>query len=60
MEYAWLKRKNKEKHKDLARYLERTKPVVEWHLINAGIPIINIHSRASIYTASIKNYCAER
>lgn len=46
MEYAWLKRKIKEKHKDLARYLERTKPVVEWHLINAGIPIINIHSRA--------------
>ena len=45
-EYAWLKRKIKEKHKDLVRYLERTKPVVERHLTDAGIPIISIHSRA--------------
>lgn len=45
-EYAWLKKKIKDKYTDLTDYINRTRPIIERHLINAGIKIVSIHSRA--------------
>lgn len=45
-EYSLLKRTIKGKYEDRLRYIERTAPVVKRHLTTAGIPILDIHSRA--------------
>ncbi len=45
-EYAWLKKTVKGKYESRLHYIERTAPVVKRYLQDAGIPIVNIHSRA--------------
>lgn len=48
-EYRTLVRTVKEKYADRLKYIERTKPVIQRHLKDAGIPVIDIHSRAKRY-----------
>ncbi len=58
-EYAWLVKNIKSKYRDLADYLERTKPIIRKNLTDNGITIIDIHSRAkhyySLYNKIIKH-----
>lgn len=44
-EYSWLLKKVKEKYADRLHYIERTKPIIKKCLKDAGIPIIDLHSR---------------
>ncbi|MCC6934563.1 MAG: bifunctional (p)ppGpp synthetase/guanosine-3',5'-bis(diphosphate) 3'-pyrophosphohydrolase [Candidatus Yanofskybacteria bacterium] len=45
-EYAWLKKVVRGKYADRLRYIERTAPIVKKHLVDAGVPVLDIHSRA--------------
>lgn len=45
-EYAWLKRTVKGKYESRLRYIERTAPIVRRHLADAGVAVLDIHSRA--------------
>ena len=45
-EYAWLRKTVQGKYEDRLRYIERAAPVVKRHLLDAGIPVIDIHARA--------------
>jgi len=48
-EYSWLLKKVKDKYTDRINYIERTKPIIKKHLKDAGISVIDIHSRAKHY-----------
>lgn len=48
-EYAQLIKKVKEKYADRIKYVERTKPVIKKHLMDAGIKILEMNSRAKHY-----------
>ncbi|OGN09658.1 MAG: hypothetical protein A3J46_01545 [Candidatus Yanofskybacteria bacterium RIFCSPHIGHO2_02_FULL_41_11] len=48
-EYIWLLKKVKEKYTDRINYIERTKPLVKKYLKDAGIFVIDLHSRAKRY-----------
>ena len=45
-EFAWLKRTIKGKYESRLQYIERTAPVVKRRLLDANIPVIDIHARA--------------
>jgi GTP diphosphokinase / guanosine-3',5'-bis(diphosphate) 3'-diphosphatase len=45
-EYSWLKRTVKGKYEDRLKYIERTAPLVKHHLLEAHIPVMDIHARA--------------
>src|SRR3989344_2979405 len=49
IEYAQLIRKVKEKYADRLKYIDRTKPVIKRCLIDAGITVLDMHSRAKHY-----------
>ncbi len=49
LEYSQLIKKVKEKYADRIKYIERTKPVIKRHLIDAKIPIMKMDSRAKHY-----------
>lgn len=48
-EYSWLMKKVKEKYTDRLNYIERTKPIIKRLLKEAGVPIIDLNSRAKHY-----------
>ena len=48
-EYSLLIKKVKDKYKDTTYYIERTKPIIKRHLTDAGIEILDMHSRAKHY-----------
>ena len=48
-EYAWLLKRVKEKYADRINYIERTKPIIKKYLKDAGIPLIDLHSRVKHY-----------
>ncbi|MEK7604066.1 MAG: RelA/SpoT family protein [Patescibacteria group bacterium] len=48
-EYSWLMKKVKEKYTDRLNYIERTKPIIKRFLKDAGIPIVDLNSRAKHY-----------
>lgn len=48
-EYSWLIKKVKEKYADRLNYIDRTKPLIKKLLIDAGIKVIDLHSRAKHY-----------
>ena len=48
-EYAWLIKNIKEKFDDRLEYIERTKPIIKRRLTDAGINVIDLHSRAKHY-----------
>ena len=45
-EYKWLIKNVKEKYQDRMDYIERTKPIIKRRLTDAGIEVIDLHSRA--------------
>ncbi len=45
-EYAWLKKTIKGKYESRLHYIERTAPLVKRRLLDANIPVIDIHARA--------------
>lgn len=45
-EYAWLKKTIKGKYENRLHYIERTAPLVKRRLLDANIPVIDIHARA--------------
>ena len=45
-EYAWLRKSIQGKYEDRLRYIERTAPIVKRHLLDVGVPVIDIHARA--------------
>ena len=45
-EYKWLKKKVKDRYSNVAQYIGRIKPIIERHLVNAGINVISIDTRA--------------
>lgn len=47
--YAWLIKNVKEKYNDRMEYIERTKPIIRRRLQDAGIKVIDLHSRAKYY-----------
>jgi len=48
-EYAWLIKNVKEKYNDRMEYIERTRPVIKRYLTDAGIKVVDLHSRAKHY-----------
>ena len=48
-EYSWLLKKIKDKYVDRLNYIERTKPIIKRLLKDAGVPIIDLDSRAKHY-----------
>jgi len=48
-EYTWLIKNVKEKYTDRNQYIERTKPVIKRYLNDAGVEVIDLHSRAKYY-----------
>ena len=48
-DYAWLLKNVKEKYNDRMKYIDRTKPVIKRKLTDAGINVIDLHSRAKHY-----------
>jgi len=48
-EYSWLKKKIKEKYANRISYIEKTKPIIKSRLKEAGVPVIDLHSRAKHY-----------
>lgn len=48
-EYSWLLKKVKEKYADRLDYIERTKLIIKKHLKDAGVPVVDLHSRAKHY-----------
>ena len=48
-EYSWLLKKVKEKYTDRLNYSERTKPIIKRYLRDAGVPVVDLHSRAKHY-----------
>lgn len=48
-EYRWLIKNIREKYTDRINYINRTKPVIKRHLTDAGIQVIDLHSRAKHY-----------
>ena len=48
-EYSWLIKKVKEKYTDRLNYIDRTKPLIKKLLTDAGVKIIDLHSRAKHY-----------
>lgn len=48
-EYSWLLKKVKDKYADRINYIDRVKPLIRKYLADAGVPIIDLHSRAKHY-----------
>lgn len=48
-DYAWLIKNVKEKYNDRIDYIERTKPLIKRQLTDAGISVLDVHSRAKHY-----------
>lgn len=48
-EYAWLIKNVKGKYDDRIIYIERTKPIIKRKLTNAGVKVLDLHSRAKHY-----------
>jgi len=48
-DYRWLVSAMKTKYADHLKYIERTKPLVKRFLTDAGVPVIDIHSRVKHY-----------
>ena len=48
-EYSWLMKNVKEKYADRLNYIERTKPIIKKCLKDAGVPIVDLDSRAKHY-----------
>ena len=48
-EYSEMMKKVKDKYRDVINYIDRTKPLIKRHLVDADIPIVNMHSRAKHY-----------
>lgn len=48
-EYSWLSKKVKEQYADRLKYIDRAKPVIKRKIADAGISIIDMHSRAKHY-----------
>lgn len=48
-EYAWLIKNVKEKYADRNEYIDRTKPIIKHYLTDAGIKVLDLHSRAKHY-----------
>ncbi len=49
LEYSQFIKKIKEKYADRLKYIERTKPIIKRHLLDAGIKILDMNSRAKHY-----------
>ncbi len=49
LEYSQFIKKVKEKYADRLKYIERTKPIIKRCLLDAGIPILDMNSRAKHY-----------
>lgn len=49
LEYSQLIKKVKEKYADRIKYIDRTKPIIKRCLADAGIPILEMNSRAKHY-----------
>ncbi len=45
-DYAWLIKHVKEKYTDRMDYIDRTKPLIKRYLTDAGISVVDLHSRA--------------
>ncbi len=45
-EYTWLIQNVKEKYTDRSEYIDRTKPIIKRRLTDAGIKVLDLHSRA--------------
>jgi GTP diphosphokinase / guanosine-3',5'-bis(diphosphate) 3'-diphosphatase len=48
-EYSWLIKNVKEKYADRMEYIERTRPIIKRYLADAGIKVLDLHSRAKHY-----------
>ena len=48
-DYAWLIKNVKEKYTDRAEYIEKTRPVIRRYLTDAGIKVLDLHSRAKYH-----------
>lgn len=48
-EYSWLIKNVKGKYDDRTAYIERTKPVIRRKLTDAGVKVVDLHSRAKHY-----------
>lgn len=48
-EYRWLIKNLKERYQDRTDYIERTKPIIKRKLTDAGIIVLDMHSRAKHY-----------
>lgn len=57
-EYAWLMKVAKNKFANRAQYVENIKPIIKRRLLEANIPVIDIHSRVkhqlSLYKKMVK------
>src|SRR3989344_2090175 len=48
-EYAWFIKNVKDKYADRMEYIDRTRPLIKRYLTNAGIKVIDLHSRAKYH-----------
>jgi len=48
-EYAQLMKRVKNKYKDVLNYIDKTKPLIKRYLIDAKIPVVDMHSRTKHY-----------
>lgn len=48
-EYSQMIKKVKSKYKDVLSYIDKTKPLIKRYLVDAKIPIVDMHSRAKHY-----------
>src|SRR3989338_9597842 len=48
-DYAWLIKNVKEKYNDRIEYIDRARPIIKRKLTDAGINVIDLHSRAKYY-----------
>jgi GTP diphosphokinase / guanosine-3',5'-bis(diphosphate) 3'-diphosphatase len=47
--YAWLMNNVRDKYKDRMNYIEKTKPMIKRRLTDAGVKVIDLHSRAKYH-----------
>src|SRR3990167_9108115 len=53
-EYAWFIKNVKDKYADRMKYIDRTKPLIKRYLTDAGIKVIDLHSRAKYHYSLYK------
>ncbi|MBI2064670.1 MAG: bifunctional (p)ppGpp synthetase/guanosine-3',5'-bis(diphosphate) 3'-pyrophosphohydrolase [Candidatus Yanofskybacteria bacterium] len=48
-EYAWFMKNVRDKYTDRMNYIDRTKPLIKRYLTDAGINVVDLHSRAKYH-----------